>query len=162
MESQSVKQYWDLKWNILAWKLMPTRIFIIPTNGAKEQNCGNSRAAGFLEETSRHCLRLYEARLTTRHIALTRRLLGIVSSAPIRSHIHHHLQLPSSLTFYFLMSSTGKTAQMQPLLQVIPNARRSALSHVRPQRIVALQVSNLLARLQQADQPQESSLPPHR
>jgi hypothetical protein len=62
------------------------------------------------------------------------------------------------LSLFFI----GKTAQVQSLRQILPNAGRSQVTHVRSQRIVAVQMSHLLARIQQADEPQEPPLSAYR
>ena len=105
------------------------------------------------------------------HVSSLRVFFYFLGLSPLSVCLHWQFLGTNSKSFYQKKSrstitkflySTGKTAQMQSLRKVISNARRSPFSHVRSQRIVALQMSNLLARLQQTDQPQEPSLSPHR
>jgi hypothetical protein len=56
---------------------------------------------------------------------------------------------------------SGKAAQVPAVLQVVPDARRPQVAHVRAQWLVALQVSHLQPRLQQTHQSQEPPLPTH-
>lgn len=51
---------------------------------------------------------------------------------------------------------------MQPLFEVIPDAGRSQVPHVRAQRFVAVQVPHLLERLLEAHQSQEPFILTHR
>jgi len=66
------------------------------------------------------------------------------------------------LTFPFFTQYPGKTTQMQPVFKIISNTRWSQVSHVCPQRIVALQMSYLFERIQQANESKEPSLFAHR
>ena len=50
---------------------------------------------------------------------------------------------------------TGQAPQVRAVRQKFPNSRRSEKSHVRPQRVLALQVSLLCPRLQQTQPSQE-------
>lgn len=56
----------------------------------------------------------------------------------------------------------GETTQVHTVCQVIPDARRSEISHVRAQRIVAFQVSHLQQRIQQTHESEKSLVPAHR
>jgi hypothetical protein len=56
---------------------------------------------------------------------------------------------------------SGEAAQVPAVLQVVPDARRPQVAHVRAQRLVALQVSHLQPRFQQTHQSQEPPLPTH-
>lgn len=70
-----------------------------------------------------------------------------------------------SIETHALLSSpsrAGEAAQVRPVLQVLPDAGRPQVAHVRAQRLVAVQVPRLLARLQQAHEPQEPPVPAHR
>lgn len=47
------------------------------------------------------------------------------------------------INFNVVCLLAGETAQVHTVRQVFPDARRSEISHVRAQRIVAFQVSHL-------------------
>ena len=56
----------------------------------------------------------------------------------------------------------GEAAQVHNVPQILPDAGRFKVAHVRAQRVVAFQVSCLFAGFQQAHQSEEPSLPAHR
>lgn len=51
---------------------------------------------------------------------------------------------------------------MRPLFEIIPNTRRSQISHVRAQWLLAVQVSYMFKRILQAYEPEESFIFTHR
>lgn len=51
---------------------------------------------------------------------------------------------------------------MQPLFEIVPDARRSQIAYVRAQRLVAVQMSYLLPRILQTHQPEEPSVSAYR
>lgn len=61
-----------------------------------------------------------------------------------------------------LTRCVGEAAQVRVVFQIIPDAWRLEIAHVRAQRLVAIQMSRLFARFQQTHQPQEPPVSPHR
>lgn len=56
----------------------------------------------------------------------------------------------------------GETAQVHAVRQVVPDAWRPQIAHVRAQRVVAVQMSHLQSGVQQAHESEESLVPAHR
>lgn len=56
----------------------------------------------------------------------------------------------------------GEAPQVRSVLQVLPDARGPQVSHVRSQRVLAIQVPHLQPGVQQTHQPQEPLVPAHR
>lgn len=56
----------------------------------------------------------------------------------------------------------GETAQVHAMRQIVPDARRPQIAHVRAQRVVAVQVSHLQPGIQQAHESEEPLVPAHR
>ena len=55
----------------------------------------------------------------------------------------------------------GKASQVQHVPQIVPDAGRFEIAHVRPQRQLAFPLSRLSKRIQQADQSAQSPLFTH-
>lgn len=70
----------------------------------------------------------------------------------------HFVKAPS--VRYIVLVFSGEATQVFPMFEVVPDARRSEEPHVRAQRTVAVQMSHLQPRLQQAHQFEESHAPP--